>query len=364
MRLLPLLTALLVAGTLYIVIFERDMLFEFAGAERAQPAVETEAAAVEQPALPAVSVVAIRSEAREIENAIVLRGTTEAGRRLEVRAEVTGLVITEPIRRGTRVASGDLLCELDPGARVAQLAQARAELEEARMNENASSRLAERGYASETQAMSRIAQLQAAQARVDQAEREVARLQIYAPFDGVLEDDTAELGTLLMPGSTCGTLLALDTIRLVGFVPEQDVDRVAIGSLAGARLLSGRQVAGRVTFVASSADPVTRTFEVEIEVPNPDFSIRVGATVEIYIGLAGGKAHLLPQTALTLDDLGRPGVRVAEGGVARFVPIDIVRDDADGLWVTGLPNRADVIVVGQEFVRDGRTIQVTYSGDG
>jgi multidrug efflux system membrane fusion protein len=66
---------------------------------------------------------------------------------------------------------------------------------------------------------------------------------------------------------------------------------------------------------------------------------------------------------LTLDDDGRIGVRVAESGVARFYPITIIREEVDGVWVGGLPDSASVIVVGQEFVRDGRAV-ATAPADG
>ncbi len=92
---------------------------------------------------------------------------------------------------------------------------------------------------------------------------------------------------------------------------------------------------------------------------NQDGRIRDGMTAELRIDLPAEVAHLIPQTALTLDDAGRLGVRLAAEGKARFVEIRIIRDEIDGVWVTGLPDRASVIVVGQEFVRDGRSIAPT-----
>ncbi|MEO1723610.1 MAG: hypothetical protein AAFR84_14550, partial [Pseudomonadota bacterium] len=81
-------------------------------------------------------------------------------------------------------------------------------------------------------------------------------------------------------------------------------------------------------------------------------------TAEIRVVLHGGAAHRLPQSALTLDDTGRLGVRTIDSeSRARFIPVSVVRDTADGVWVAGLPDRATVIVVGQEFVRDGRLVK-------
>ena len=76
-----------------------------------------------------------------------------------------------------------------------------------------------------------------------------------------------------MGGDPCATILQLDPIKLVGFVPEADVGRVTVGAPAGARLVEGGTVSGKVTFVSRSADETTRTFRVEIEVPNADLAI-------------------------------------------------------------------------------------------
>ncbi|MEM8658166.1 MAG: efflux RND transporter periplasmic adaptor subunit, partial [Pseudomonadota bacterium] len=108
------------------------------------------------------------------------------------------------------------------------------------------------------------------------------------------------------------------------------------------------------------ADEVTRTFRVEIQVPNEDQSIRDGVTAEIMIGLDGATGHLVPQSALTLNDTGELGIRANEDGIARFMPVTPIRDDAEGVWISGLPDSVEIIVVGQDFVRDGRKIDVTY----
>lgn len=362
MRLTPLITSLIVALVLYLFIMERDAMKALANGPETGAEVEEIAAA--EPKNPPVSVVVTVSEAREVEAGIVLSGRTEAARRVDVKAETTGLVISDPIRKGNMVSEGQVMCELDVGTRQATLAEARARLAEAQANNNAASQLVERGYTSETTAIARKAALESAQAMVEQAERELDRLHIQAPFDGILESDTAELGDLLQTGSPCATVISLDPMKIVGYVPEISIDRLKVGTTAGARLVTGQEVVGLVSFISRSADDLTRTFRIEVEVPNRDFAIKDGVTAEIFIALDGERAHLLPQSVLTLNDEGALGVRVNDNGVAQFMPVDVVRDDRDGLWVSGLPETVEVIVVGQDFVREGRAINVTYmAGD-
>jgi membrane fusion protein, multidrug efflux system len=357
MRLLPMLMAALVVAALYWWIVHPQNGGAGPGAEESQ-ALKGHA---EQEAVPPVRVVAYRSEARPVASAITLRGRTEANRNVEVRAETDGLVVSEPRRAGARVARGDVLCRIERGSRNAELAEAEAALARAEADNRAAEQLSRKGYTSDIIAIARRAELEAAQALVDKVRIDIARLEMTAPFDGVLESDTAEFGALLRAGDACATVIALDPIKLVGFVPEIDVDKIAPGMEARARLISGQEVAGEIRFVSRSADPQTRTFRVEIAADNPDGSIRDGMTAEITVPLTGEDAHMIPQAALTLDDSGRLGVRIAEDGVARFVPAEIIRDEAVGVWVTGLPEQADVIMVGQEYVADGRAIAVTYA---
>lgn len=203
--------------------------------------------------------------------------------------------------------------------------------------------------------------IQAAQAGIAGAEMDITRLGIHAPFAGLLETDTAELGALMQPGAACATVIQLDPIKIIGFVPETQVTRVNLGAPAGARLVDGREVVGTVSFVSRSADQLTRTFRVEITLPNPDMSIRDGQTADIAIEAEGDLAHLIPQSSLTLDNDGKMGIRtVSAETTAKFLPVRLLRDTIDGVWVAGLPDTVDIITVGQEYVTDGVPVAPSF----
>lgn len=375
MRIVSFLTAIIVMVALYFLVLQRDSALEFAGAPEPEDNVMVAAEVEEEDAPAPISVVARRSSAQVIDSAVIVRGRTEAARQVDVRSETTGLVISEPLRKGTRVEAGQLMCALDVGTRDVALAEAQARLSEAQarladaeINQRAASRLSEDGFASETRVTAANAAVQSARAGVQSAEagiaaaqKELDRLEIHAPFGGLLESDTAEIGSLLQPGALCGTVIQLNPIKMVGFVPETEVDRVNVGAPAAARLASGREVLGNVTFLSRSADMNTRTFQVEVEVDNADLTIRDGQTAEIVVASDGAEAHLLPQSALTLNDSGRLGVRlVAQGDTAAFAPVSVLRDTPEGIWVGGLEDDVAVIVVGQEFVTDGVAVAPTY----
>ncbi|SFC57150.1 efflux RND transporter periplasmic adaptor subunit [Tropicimonas isoalkanivorans] len=414
MRWFSILIAAVVAALIFMLVMHRESVFRFAGmdVDEAAPAnvpnEPEEAAAEVTDDVDRVSVVAMESLTQVIDSAVLVRGRTEAARQVEVRAETTGQIVSDPLRKGALVKAGQLLCEIEPGVRLAQLSEAKAQLasakaglpvsearveeaqallEEAEINDRAASRLGREGFASETRVASTRAsvssaragvasarsgleaatsQVEAAAAAVALAEKEIDRLTIEAPFDGLLETDTAELGALMQPGSACATVIQLDPMKLVGFVSETQVGHVEVGAPATARLISGDTVAGTVTFLSRSADEQTRTFRVEVQVPNPDLRIRDGQTADIAIEADGAKAHLVPGSALTLDDSGKLGLRIVEeaqdgtGPVAAFAPVDFLRDTPEGIWIAGLPERAEIIIVGQEYVTEGVPLDVTY----
>jgi len=389
-----------------------------AAAEDTVEVAETEDAPEASDGSELIKVLVRKSVAQEIDSAVILRGQTEAAREVEVRAETSSTVISPPLRKGAFVDQGQLLCQLDPGTRNSSLAEARARLaeaiankteaesrvpeaearvleaqamiDEALVNQNAAQRLSEGGFAAETRVknadaavaaarasfeasragvsaaksglQSADATIESATATIATAEKELERLNIRAPFSGILESDTAELGSLLQPGSLCATVIQLDPIKLVAFVPETEVNRVELGAVAGARLAAGGQeVSGTVRFLSRASDPETRTFRVEIDVPNPDLRIRDGQTAEIAISAAGEQAHLLPASALTLNEDGIIGLRtVDDTGLVAFNPVTVLRDTAQGVWLTGLEKEINVIVLGQEFVTAGVTVAPTF----
>ncbi len=361
MRIVSILTALIVCVVLYLFIFERDRLTE--GDMPEQEMAQTETREADDFAPPAqkaetettvVSVVTTLSTARALDSAVLLRGETEAARQVTVTAETAGRVISTPLRKGAVVAAGDVLCELDPGTREATRAQARAALAEAEVALANAQKLASGGYASETQVLSAEAGIESARAALAQIDRDIENLTIKAPFSGLLESDSAELGTYLTGGASCATVIQLDPIKLVAYAPEAEVNKITVGAPAGGRLISGQEVMGQVSFLSRSADTTTRTFRVEVEIPNADAAIRDGQTVEMAISAAGQPAHLVPQSALTLDDEGEIGLRlVGDDNRVVFAPVQVLRDTREGIWVSGLPETVQIITVGQEFVRAG-----------
>ena len=310
--------------------------------------------------LPSVQATVAPESTRQVD--VVLRGRTEAARTVVVRAETAGVVGATPAAEGSAVAQGQVLCRLAVDARQAALDQARAMLKSRQLQRQASAQLAERGYRSETQVLEAQANLDAAQAQVRAAEIALAQVNIKAPFAGVFDHRDAEIGTYLAPGQPCGTMIELNPLLVVGDVPETEAAKLRVGATASAKLVSGQLLNGRVRYVSREADPQTRTYHVEVSVPNPSMAVRSGLSADLRIGAGMGAAHMVPVSALVLDSAGRQGVRylLPDNRVA-FAPVQILEETPQGIWVSGLSGSARVITVGQSYVADGQKVRVAMA---
>lgn len=314
------------------------------------------------PAIPTVRVRTITAAARQQD--VIVRGRTEALRKVTVRAETAGKVAAIRADKGAAVKKGDTICEINVDARRAMLEQARATMTQRQLEYEASKTLQEKGFRSDTSVAGDLAAYQASKADVERMEKEFENTKIKAPFDGVIDDRMVDVGDYLAPGQACALVVALDPFLIVGRVSEKDVHFIQIGNSGWAKLVTGERVEGKVRFVAKSSDSATRTFRVELEVPNPEGRLRDGITAEMHIAAATVDAHRITPAILALDDRGQLGVRVVdEQRRVRFVRVTIIGDGPDGVWVVGLPRTVTIITVGQEYVSEGQQVNVVADTD-
>ena len=301
---------------------------------------------------------------------VAVRGQTNANATVSVRAETSGIVKQVHVSKGDHVNPGDPLCTLDEGTRLARkaqgeaaLIQAQASLERARADFDTNKALRDKGLAAANTARQFQVNLAVAEAAVRAAEsalnditKDIERTRIVSEISGVVQDPLANVGDMLNVSAICATIVQLNPMLFTGKVAEAKVSEVAIGQQAQVSTVTGQSVAGTVHFVSSIADRSTRAFQIEIELDNSDGKLRDGVTSVARIQVGAIPAHLIPASAMTLDTDGKLGVRTVTDDVAHFVPIQIVGDEANGVWVSGLPEKADIIILGQEFVSDGQRV--------
>lgn len=315
----------------------------------------------------AASVRVLDSRHQLIRDQIVINGRTLADRSVSVKAETDGVVRQLHFKRGDRVSAGDLLAELAIESRQAQLQEARSLVERAEIEFRGAQQLRKQDSISETELAQARAALDSARAQLNMAVSEVERTLITSPVEGLIETRDVEEGDFLSRGAPVATVVDLNPMRVKGFLSERYLNRIEVGSRAEVRLITGAVHEGEVTFIGRVASAATRTFPVEVVIANADGAIIEGLTAEITLFADELSAHRLPSSMLTLNDDGTLGVKGVNSvdGDSRvvFYPVDVVRDTPQGIWLSGLPETARLIVVGQEFVSTGQRVDpVPYEG--
>jgi len=302
--------------------------------------------------------------AEEVTRTIVVNGETEPARVAELSAETDGRVVAIGAERGANVARGTLLVRLDERDRHARLAQAEAMVRQREVEYEARQRLKSESYVSEAQLQEAVAALEAARTELTRARLDIDYMEIRAPFDGALQSRVVEIGDFVSRGDPIARFVDNRTVVVSANVSEFDARYVDVGQHARARLATGEIVEGAIRYVAPVADEATRTYTVELEVGNPDGTIRAGGTAELMIPAERVLAQRVAPSLLTLDDAGNVGVKIVDdAGRVDFVVADIALSTSDGVWLTGLPETATIITVGQGFVSPGAIVDTVPESD-
>ena len=188
---------------------------------------------------------------------------------------------------------------------------------------------------------------------------ELNRTEVKAPFDGYVEN-IVKPGNFIQRGEICATIIELSPITFVAEVPEAKIKDIFEGLQVKIDLITDETISSNLTFVSKSASPATRTFRVEAEFENVTGAVRDGITGTMRISTQPILAHKITASVLLLTDEGNIGVRTVNSeSKVEFHSIKIIKDTADGLWVSGIPQFSNLIVQGQGFVENGQTVAVT-----
>ncbi|SDF06357.1 efflux RND transporter periplasmic adaptor subunit [Thalassobaculum litoreum] len=296
---------------------------------------------------------------------VVTSGHTEAVRIVTLKAETAGRVIATPTPKGATVDAGAEIVRIDEADRPARLEEAKARIAQRQMEHNAASKLAAKGFQAETTLAGAKAELEAAKSERRTIEVDLERTRIQAPVDGILDDRMVEVGDYVAIGDEVATVVELDPLLITAQIAERQAPQIEVGMPAHARLSTGDERIGVVSYVSAVADESTRTFRLEIEVDNEANQFGQGLSAEIQIDLPATNGHRVTPSIFRLDELGRVGVMTVDSeNRARFTPVTIIGIDDQGTWVSGLPETVRVIVVGQDLVEDGEVIEPVTAGDG
>ncbi|QFT59227.1 Toluene efflux pump periplasmic linker protein TtgD precursor [Sulfitobacter sp. THAF37] len=312
-------------------------------------------AAAEDPAPVAVAI--RKSQAEAVTLFFQAEGQAQPDRDTAIRAEASGDVAEVLVEKGSDVSQGDIIARLASDRVEADLNRALEEQSRAQREFDNASELLERGVGTQDRLSQAQATLASAKAAVTAAQEALDSTNVVAPFDGRIETLSLDAGEYISAGSDIGRIVDNRPLTVTLQVPQQALRRIQNGQKADVSFITGEEREGRVTFVGTSASAETRTFLAEIEVDNEDGAIPAGISAEIRIPTGERQAHFISPSVVSLAPDGVTGVKTVEDGVVVFHEIEVVRAEVDGIWVTGLPEEARIITIGQGFVRNGETVE-------
>lgn len=295
--------------------------------------------------------------------AIRLSGITEADKRAVLAARAEGVIASLAMEKGGLVADGAEVMALEGPETQAQAEIAGINLAQRERELQVAEKLFQGGSSSETALDNARSARDAAAAELTRARASADRLALKAPFAGVVTALEVELGEWVQTGTPVATILSLDPILVKAEVSEVDLASVAVGSSAKVALVNGLEVEGTVRLVARDASAATRTYPVEIALPNPDLALPSGMSAEVTLYAAPMRAVIVPRSIITLSETGELGLRVVGAdNLAQFAPIKVIDDTPDGLVVVGVPEGVRIITAGQDLVRNGDPVEVAAPG--
>jgi membrane fusion protein, multidrug efflux system len=306
-----------------------------------------------------------RRVAEPIFKVIELHGRTEADRRAKLTAQVSGRVEAIHVARGQSVAKDQLLVTIEKEDRELRLQKSLASLKQRELEFQGSERLRQQGLNAQTKLAESEANLELAKAEVEEAKLAIKNTEIRAPFAGLFNERTVEVGDLLSVGSQVGEILDVDPIVVRGNIPELEFAEVKLGQSGYAKLISGQSYNGKVRYLSSASDDATHTFRVELAIDNPDNKIPVGISASIGLQTRSMLAHKISPAILALGDNGGIGVKVIdENNHVFFKEVKLIRSEADGSWIDGLDREESIITLGQGFVAVGDEVAPDFVNEG
>jgi len=306
------------------------------------------------------SVQVVTSISREVQQSLDINGITEAVRFVTIRSEATGKVLSILKTQGDKVKAGEVVAKLDPQDIPARIRQAKAFKEQTRLEFEGATKLRKQGLQNEAQLAGALASFEQSKAQLESLELQLANTAIRASFAGQIENLNLELGSYVRQGDAVADVYDYSQLKFVGAVSEKDISSLLLGQTGSVDLINGDTAKATVSYIGSVTNPATRTFNVELSVSTVNRNVS-GVTSVAKVQLNKAQGHYISPALLFINNSGEMGLKTLNSeNRVQFNQIEIIHSDTDGVWVSGLPNEANIIIVGQGFVNTGDETKPTH----
>jgi len=299
--------------------------------------------------------------AQLVARSITLYGRTAADRETNLGAEIAGRVEAVLAKRGSFVHKGDIIVRMEKNDLPQLLMRAKTLYKQREIEYAGAKQLAAQGFQGKVRLAAAASALMDATTDVFTIKLQLEKTVIIAPISGILNERHVEVGDYLAKGNPIATITDIDPLIIKADVTEIDVNNVKLQQVANVRLVSGEVIEGKVRYISRVANAATTTFRIEVAIDNTDLTLSAGGSAELSLPLRQEWAVQLSPATLALDEDGVIGVKTVVDKRVVFTPVDILKTDAQGAWLTGLGRHPEVIIVGQGFVRAGDRVDTVLT---
>jgi len=313
--------------------------------------IKVEEATVEPAQLMLVKTQILKSEKKQYQ--ITAFGKFEASRVAHISSERAGKISEFLVDEGSFVFKGQELASIESDTLLKLRAYKKSQLDAIKMEMDAVKELHLKDLQSAISFSNAISNYRRAESELDEVVDDISKASILIPFDGVINETYVEIGDHVSIGEKVAILAELDPILVSVYVTEKQVTKLWNGESALISPLNGQTYPGKIRYISSIADPKTSTYKISVEVENPDGLFLSGMSSKVVFPLEFDSYVKISPAILSLDEVGRIGLKTVEDGIVKFVPVDLSNSEPDGIWVKGLGITPEVIVLGQGFVKNG-----------
>lgn len=264
-------------------------------------------------------------------------------------------VARQRVEIGNKLAKQNFSAPLEQAQLKANFENARVALAKIEMAQN---------YQADVAVSQNKSRLEAAKSQLAVLREQLADSVIKAPVSGRLEMVHVDVGERLARGGVAATILGMDKLVVVVAVPQTNIAEVSLGDPVDIDIAGAGMRKGKVTKIASKTSSTTRTFDVEITVPNEDRSLRAGVSLEASIDIGFTQAFGMSPAHLSVAGDGSLTAKIAMDDKVQTVPVEMVRSGVEQVFVSGLPEGATLLTFGQAFVEAGDDVTVDLGSAG
>ena len=325
--------------------------------------------APEAPERPPAQVETLVLSPTSFEDVIELTGTVEALNDATLSAQAGG-TITSLVERGERVAAGALVAQVDNREEAAAVEQAEAQYALAQDRFERQEPLYKDSIISALEFEQVRSERNQARAALTQAEKRLSNTRVETPFSGTVEERFVERGEQIRANDPVARIVSTKQVRVATGVPERYASDIRLGTSVRLdfRNYGGAVRTAPVTFVGRTINPDTRTFPIEVEVPNVDGRLKPEMVARVFVTRETmDDAIVIPRTAVVRDEAGTHAyVAVQADSTTRAEKRDITLGPRYGeraVVTAGLVAGEAVIVAGQNDLAPGDPVRVATQFD-